>query len=123
VHTVTETSPRRSEQFIRLLGGRWTPALLAELENGGLRYQDLYEALDGVSYKVLTETLRRTERDGLVTRHLDDGRIETATLYELTELGRSLDVPLAALASWVDAHWQAVESARNHWDRLRHTSR
>jgi DNA-binding HxlR family transcriptional regulator len=47
---------------------------------------------------VLTETLRRAERDGLVTRHLDPGRIETATVYELTDLGRSLDAPLVSIA-------------------------
>ena len=54
------------------------------------------------SYEVLTETLCRAERDGLVVRHLDGERIETATLYELTDLGRSLDAPLAAIAEWSD---------------------
>lgn len=108
-----------SERFIRLLGGRWTPAVLAKLTSGGLRYQELYEALDGISYKVLTETLRRAERDGLVARHLDGGRIETATLYDLTDLGRSLDVPLAAMAEWAERNWQVVEAARTRWDRRR----
>jgi len=64
---------------------------------GGRRYQDLHDALDGISPKVLTETLRRAERDGLIRRHLDSGRMETANLYELTDLGRSLDEPLTAL--------------------------
>lgn len=105
--------------LIRVLAGRWTLPLVTQLSNGGRRYQDLYDALDGISYKVLTETLRRAERDGLVARHLDGERIETATLYELTDLGRSLDVPLAAMGEWVDANWQAVEAARSRWDRLR----
>jgi HxlR-like helix-turn-helix len=48
------------------------------------RYQELDEAPDGVSHKVLTDTLRRAERDGLVGRHLDPGRVDTATLYQLT---------------------------------------
>jgi DNA-binding HxlR family transcriptional regulator len=69
--------------------------VLAELVDGGRRYQELDEALDGVSHKVLTDTLRRAERDGLVVRHLDPGRVETATLYQITELGRSLVEPLA----------------------------
>ena len=51
------------------------------------------------------------------------GRIETATLYELTDLGRSLDVPLAAMTEWADRTWQAVEAARHRWDRLRRASR
>jgi DNA-binding HxlR family transcriptional regulator len=50
----------------------------------GRRYQDLHDVLDGISHKVRTETLRRSERDGLITRQLDPGRVETATLYELT---------------------------------------
>ena len=97
-------------RLVQLLDGRWTLAVLAELANGGRRYQDLDEALDGVSHKVLTDTLRRAERDGLVVRQLDPGRVETATLYQLTELGRSLDEPLAALERWVDANWPEIEA-------------
>lgn len=89
--------------------------MLAELDGGGRRYQDLDDALDGVSHKVLTDTLRRAERDGLVARHLDAGRVETATLYQLTELGRSLAEPLAVLEGWVDRNWYRVEQARQEW--------
>jgi hypothetical protein len=46
------------------------------------------------------------------------GRVETATLCELTDLGRSLDLPLAALSEWVGTNWQSVEAARWHWDQL-----
>jgi DNA-binding HxlR family transcriptional regulator len=42
--------------------------------------------------------------------------METANLYELTDLGRSLDEPLAALGRWVDAHWDQVEAAQRNWD-------
>jgi DNA-binding HxlR family transcriptional regulator len=89
--------------------------VFAELDGGGRRYQDLDEALDGVSHKVLTDTLRRAERDGLVIRHLDPGRVETATLYHLTDLGRSLAEPLAGLERWVDHNWHRVEKARQEW--------
>src|ERR1700677_4293859 len=111
-----------SASVVQLLSGRWTISLLAELFDGGRRYQDLYDALDGISYKVLTETLRRAERDGLIARHLDGERIETATLYELTDLGRSLDAPLAAMAQWANQNRQAVEAAHTRWDRLRRAS-
>ncbi len=93
--------------------------MLAELVDGGHPYQDLHDALDSISYNVLTGTLRRVERDGIIARHLDGERIETSTLCELTDLGRSLDAPLAAMAEWADANWQSVEAARRHWDRLR----
>lgn len=107
-------SPQR---VIGLIDGRWTLAVLAELQDGGRRYQELDEALDGVSHKVLTDTLRRAERDGLVVRHLDPGRVDTATLYQLTELGRSLGEPLAVLERWVDANWPEIEEARRRWNQ------
>jgi len=91
--------------------------VLAELANGRRRYQDLLDVLDGVSHKVLTDTLRRAERDGLVARHLDARRVETATLYQLTDIGRSLDEPLAVLGRWSEANWLDVEAARRRWSR------
>lgn len=106
-----------ASRFVHLVAGRWTLTVLAELATGGRRYHDLLDAVKGISPKVLTDTLRRAERDGLLARHLDAGRVETATLYELTDLGRSLDMPLAALGRWVGANWQRVEAAQQHWDQ------
>jgi DNA-binding HxlR family transcriptional regulator len=111
------TSSEHTRPLIVLLAGRWTLPVLAELADGGRRYQELDEALDGVSHKVLTDTLRRAERDGLVVRHLDPGRVDTATLYQLTDLGRSLDEPLTALERWVDANWPEIEEARRRWNK------
>ena len=108
-----------ASRLTQLLAGRWTLAVMGQLSSSGHRYQDLHDTLDGISHKVLTETLRRAERDGLIARHLDPGRIETATLYELTDLGRSLDIPLAAMAEWANTNWQSVGAARQRWDRLR----
>jgi DNA-binding HxlR family transcriptional regulator len=113
-------APRRDgpRPFVQLLAGRWALAVLTELASGGRRYQDLHDALDGISYRVLTQTLRRAEHDELIARHLDPGGVETAKLYELTELGQFLDAPLAVMAEWAKANWQAVEAARQHGDRL-----
>ena len=52
-----------SESALRLLVGRWTLAVLGELAHGGRRYQDLHTALDRISRKVITDTLRRAERE------------------------------------------------------------
>jgi DNA-binding HxlR family transcriptional regulator len=109
----------RASLLVRLIMGRWTLNVLAELSERGRRYQDLHVALGGISHKVLTDTLRRAERDGLVMRHLDAGRVETATLYRLTDLARSLDEPLAALDRWTASHWDQVEAARQHWNERR----
>jgi len=109
--------PADAAPLVHLLAGRWTLTILGELAAAGRRYQELYDALDGISYKVLTDTLRRAERDGLIVRRLDLGRVETATLYQLTALGRSLHEPLTALTRWVDANWESVETAHIRWDR------
>jgi DNA-binding HxlR family transcriptional regulator len=106
-----------SELVIRLVAGRWTLALLAQLAIGGHRYQDLHAALDGISHKVLTDTLRRAERDGLVFRHVDRNRVETTTLYQLTDLARSLEEPLTALAAWAARNGPQVQDARREWDQ------
>lgn len=107
----------RPNLLVHLLAGRWTLAVVAELVNGGRRYQELHDALDRIAHKVLAETLWRAERDGLITRHLDAERIETATLYQLTDLGRSLDEPLAAFDRWGEENWAQVEAARRRWDQ------
>jgi DNA-binding HxlR family transcriptional regulator len=60
--------------------------------------------------------LRRAERDGLIRRQLDPGRVKTATLYQLTDVGLSVEEPLAVLTDWVDANWGFVEAARQDWD-------
>lgn len=104
-----------SQRVIGLIDGRWTLAILAELQSGGRRYQELDDGLDGVSHKVLTDTLRRAERDGLILRRLDPGRLDTATLYQLTDLGRSLEGPLVVLSQWVRDNWVHVETARRQW--------
>jgi len=105
-----------SGPVVRLLAGRWTLAVLGELAKGGRRYQDLHSALDGISHKVLTDTLRRAERDGLVVRHVDGNRVETATLYQLTDLGCALEEPLGAMSRWATQNWADVETARGSWN-------
>jgi DNA-binding HxlR family transcriptional regulator len=112
---VTSEQEEGAYAFVRLIGGRWTLKLLGELAAGGRRYQDIYAKLDGVSHKVLTDTLRSAERDGLIIRRLDSERTETTTLYELTDLGRWLSEPLAAIERWVDTNWHLVETARRNW--------
>jgi DNA-binding HxlR family transcriptional regulator len=74
-----------SQRVIGLVDGRWTLAVLAELQGGGRRYQELDGVLKGVSLKVLTDTLRRAERNGLVARHLDPDRVDTATSYQRSD--------------------------------------
>jgi DNA-binding HxlR family transcriptional regulator len=107
---------RPANRLVGILNGRWTLAIVTELQQSGCRYRDLHQALNGISHKMLTETLRRAERDGLIDRHLDATHIDTATLYRLTELGQSLEEPLTAVSRWTEVNWILVEDARRRWD-------
>ena len=107
---------RPADAFLRLLSGRWSLPILSQLAEADSRYQELLDTLDGVSHKVLTDTLRRAERDGLITRNLDPERVESTMLYRLTALGRSLEEPLVRLDYWVEKNWSAIETAREGWD-------
>ena len=100
---------------LRLMDGRWTLAILDEIATGARRHGELLGAINGISEKVLTETLRRMERDGLVEREVEAGPLNHV-VYRATELARTLDEPLRALASWRESHWHAIEVARSRWD-------
>lgn len=103
-----------SRTVLRHLTDRWTPLVVGALEEGPLRFGELRDSIGGVTAKVLTETLRSMERDGLVTRTAHDvmpPRVD----YALTPLGRTLVPPLQALRSWAQDHaaevLEATESA------------
>jgi len=85
------------------------------LSDGRHRFGDLRTAVEGISGKVLTETLRDLERDGLVERHVY-AEMPPRVEYELTELGRTLHVPLQALGHWAEQHIEQVLAARDTYD-------
>lgn len=89
---------------VELVSGKWVLPVMAVLASGPRRHGDLFRAVgQGVSEKMLTETLRRMEATGLVVRRLLRGEA-TAVVYALTPLARSLEGPLAAMARWTDEH-------------------
>jgi hypothetical protein len=85
-----------ARRLIAILAGRWTLAVIAQLADGGRRYQDLDDALDGVSHKVLTDTLRRAERDvgagALSTRSTPGPRSPTFSASPAPAHGRGTPV-------------------------------
>lgn len=100
---------------LRLMDGRWVLAILEEVTSEAKRHSELLGAIDGISEKVLTETLRRMERDGLVERKVEPG-VSNHVVYRATTLARSLDGPLRELALWREEHWHAVDAARSRWE-------
>jgi DNA-binding HxlR family transcriptional regulator len=90
------------------------------LGSGPMRFSQLKRAVEGISQRMLTATLRGLERDGLVTRTVTPS-IPPRVDYELTELGRSLGVPVNALNQWTIDHIEAINTARTAFDKRART--
>lgn len=110
-----------TRRLLDRIGDRWTVLIIGALTDGRTRYSQLNDRVDGISQKMLTQTLRGLERDGLVHRTVYS-TIPPRVEYELTELGRTLEAPLLALEHWATAHMAAVLMARADYDE-RATSR
>ncbi|MGH2598351.1 MAG: winged helix-turn-helix transcriptional regulator [Egibacteraceae bacterium] len=118
-----------SRQLLDRISDKWVALLLAALGSDGphhtgvdgvgaprsLRYAALSRRLAGVSQKMLTQTLRSLERDGLVTRTLTPTVPVTVT-YELTDLGRSLQYLMRGIKVWAEAHMDEVLANREEYD-------
>jgi DNA-binding HxlR family transcriptional regulator len=98
-----------------LLSSKWKVDLLYLLARGVRRYSRLYDNLRGVSKKMLTDSLRSLERDGLVERHVY-AEVPVRVEYSLTALGWSATELLISLADWADEHLADVEDARSRYD-------
>lgn len=96
------------------IGDRWSVLILSELEEGSRRFTVLRRAIPDISQRMLAQTLRHLEADGLVTRTVYP-TIPPRVDYALTELGRSLMAPLRALVAWAEANHQAVRDARQRY--------
>jgi DNA-binding HxlR family transcriptional regulator len=93
------------------IGDKWTVLVVGALEQGPLRYNEIRRTIDGISQRMLTLTLKQLECDGLVNRTMYP-TIPPRVDYELTELGRSLMVPLRSLYEWAVTHRPVMLAAR-----------
>jgi DNA-binding HxlR family transcriptional regulator len=98
-----------------LLSSKWKVDLLYLLARGVRRYSRLYDNLRGASKKMLTDSLRSLERDGLVNRSVY-AEVPVRVEYSLTALGWSVTELLIALSDWADEHMLDVEEARGRYD-------
>ena len=104
-----------TRQVINRIGDRWSLLVLYALEGGTLRFQELRRAVDGISQKMLTQTLRLLERDGLVGRKIYP-TVPPRVEYSLTPMGRSLSGHIAAIREWAYANMAHIEDARSAFD-------
>ncbi|WP_344443161.1 helix-turn-helix domain-containing protein [Kitasatospora nipponensis] len=96
-------------------GDRWSVLLLISLQDGSKCHGELARTIGDISRKILTQTLRGLERDGLVLRTVLDGPV-LRVRYELTALGRSLAGPLSAIRGWMDLHQEEMEAHQRAYD-------
>jgi DNA-binding HxlR family transcriptional regulator len=101
--------------LLAALSDKWLTLVVSALADGPLRYGDLSREVAGASQKMLTQTLRKLERDGLVARTVEVA-VPVRVSYALTGLGHEL-VPLQrAIKSWAESHIDEVHSARARYD-------
>jgi DNA-binding HxlR family transcriptional regulator len=112
-NVLTATCPSRTS-LVRI-ANKWTAMIVIVLGKGRTRFRDLRVGVEGISGKVLTDTLRDLERDGLVSRHVF-AEVPPRVEYELTDLGKTLHGPLRALGDWAEAHISEVLDARERYD-------
>jgi DNA-binding HxlR family transcriptional regulator len=107
--------PCQAREVLGIVGDKWALLVVRMLEDGPRRFTELKRAIDGISQRMLTVTLRDLERDGLLTRtvrnvmppHVD---------YELTPMGRTLREATAPLLEWSLAHLPHIDAARAAYD-------
>ncbi|HWT21943.1 MAG TPA: helix-turn-helix domain-containing protein [Solirubrobacteraceae bacterium] len=100
-----------------VLGAKWSLSVLARLNEGTQRFNELLRQIDGVSRRMLSATLRQLERDGLVLRHVY-ARVPARVEYELSDSGEALLQALAPLLDWGQRHQEEIAAARERFDRL-----
>ena len=102
-----------TRQLLDRIGTKWTSMavkVLAEAAPGEVRFAELRRRMPGVSQKMLSVTLHSLVRDGLVARRVEP-TVPPRVHYRLTELGLSLEAPLAALRAWAEQHMAEIDRA------------
>ena len=102
-------------ELLATLSDKWVTLVLSALADGPLRYSGISRTVAGASQKMLTQTLRKLERDGLVSRRVT-AAVPVRVDYELTGLGRDLLPVQRAIKAWAETHIAQVHAARARYD-------
>ena len=115
IHEHNPVHCRAVNDILARIGDKWTMQVVMSLSAGPVRFNALRRAIDGISQRMLTRTLRALERDGLVERAVTPS-VPPRVDYSLTPLGRSLRDPIGVLGVWAMANKDEVDSARARFD-------
>lgn len=109
-----ETCPIRN--VVSGIGDKWSLLIVFALVDGADRFNSLRNRIEGISQRMLTQTLRELERDGFVLRTVYP-QVPVKVEYELTELGQGLAAKAWALVSWADQHHEQIRQHRARYDQ------
>jgi DNA-binding HxlR family transcriptional regulator len=112
---VGERSPCRAREVLQRVGDKWSVLAIDLLGQGTMRFTELHRAIDGITARMLTVTLRGLERDGIVTRTIHPV-IPPRVEYALTPMGRTLLDTIGQLVDWADSHLPEIQVARAAYD-------
>jgi DNA-binding HxlR family transcriptional regulator len=104
-----------TQRALETIADKWSVIVIYALSQGTRRYSELQRLIGGVSQKMLTQTLRKLERDGLVERHVYPV-VPPKVEYSLTPLGETLTELLKAVCKWAETHLDELEAARVRYD-------
>jgi DNA-binding HxlR family transcriptional regulator len=107
-----------TRRILDRIGDRWTVLIVGILGQGEARFSELRRSVEGISQKMLTQTLRALERDGLVSRTVYP-EVPVRVEYALTDAGRTLLEPLRALQAWSIEHLSDVAASQETYDHPR----
>lgn len=105
-------------EMLTRVGDKWSILVifnLAHAEGQRMRLSEIMRAIEGISQRMLTTTLRNLERDGAVARHFFP-EVPPRVEYELTPLGKGLLVPVKSMLEWVEGNWPEIQKARAAFD-------
>ena len=112
---MTDERCMAAREVLNRVGDKWSVLIIGTLGAGPARFNELRRAIEGISQRMLTLTLKALERDGLVTR-TQFPTIPPRVDYALTPLGKTLLVPVQALAEWAEKHRGQLQTARDVFD-------
>lgn len=114
---MSSSTPQQLESsrvILEELTSKWTLLVLNELCLGPVRFNALRRAMPDITQKALTQTLRRLEANGFITRTVLT-QSPVAVIYEISALGRSLEPHLQAILRWVEENKGEIEAAKSNW--------
>lgn len=114
-HAALDSDCRKVRMVLDRIGEKWSILAIRMLSERPYRFNELRRALEGITQRMLTLTLRSLERDGLVTRTVTP-TIPPRVDYDLTALGRSLRQPIEELTVWALDHHDGIMKARKSFD-------